>query len=145
MLCRWKTAWHDQSSAFFMHSSFIFHELVQIWPCFSVWGSQQRVCVSGEDQGRIWIMALLLMRLERPMCWKRHGCAQENPSDTKKQTWSLTKAKIKSLNAFDTSLVLTVLSSVYFWILANGVSSGAEAVSAWKMAFCLEDGAKNAM
>lgn len=110
---------------------------VQIWPCLTARGCKQSVCVSGEDQGRIWLVELLLMRLERPVCWKKHRCTQENPTATKNQTWSLTKAKRKSLNVFDTSLVLTVLSSVYFYILANEVSSGAEAVSTRKMAFCL--------
>lgn len=69
--------------------------------------------------------------------WKGNRRAQENPSTHKTQTRSLRKAIRKSLNAFDTSLVLTVVSSVYFCTLASGLSSGAETVCARKMAFCL--------
>jgi len=67
----YKTAGRDRSSAFFINSSVILYELMCRFGLASLLEeSQRRVCVSGEDKGRIWLMELLLMRLGRLLCLK---------------------------------------------------------------------------
>lgn len=135
--------WVENSGAWSVISIFqaLLHHLVwahvQICPCFPArgistesmcfWGGSGENLAHGAVVNEAWEVVVPERSIDVP------GRIHQPP---KNQNWSLRKAERKSLNAFDTSLVLTVLSSVYFCILASGVSSGAKAVCTRKMAFC---------